>query len=83
VRASRPRYCYFPFGGGPRVCIGEGFAAMEGVLVLATMAQRWRLRLSAEPPLPRYPKLGTRPSDALRVRLERRVPSRVASGQVM
>jgi cytochrome P450 len=83
VRASRPRYCYFPFGGGPRVCIGEGFAAMEGVLVLATMAQRWRLRLSAEPPLPRYPKLGTRPSDALRVRLERRVPSRLASGQVM
>ena len=80
VRASRPRYCYFPFGGGPRVCIGEGFASMEGVLVLATMAQRWRLRLSAEPPLSRDPKLGTRPSDELRVRLEHRVLTPMGSG---
>jgi cytochrome P450 len=80
VRASRPRYCYFPFGGGPRVCIGEGFAAMEGVLVLATIAQRWRLRLLAEPPAPRDPRLGTRPSDALCLRLERRVPNPVGAG---
>ena len=80
VRAGRPRYCYFPFGGGPRVCIGEGFAAMEGVLVLATIAQRWRTRLLAEPPVQRDPKLGTRPSDELRVRLERRVPNHAGSG---
>jgi cytochrome P450 len=79
ARAGRPRYCYFPFGSGPRVCIGEGFATLEGVLVLATMAQRWRLWLSAEPPLPRDPRLGTRPSDELRVRLERRMPSPIGS----
>ena len=80
VRAGRPRYCYFPFGGGPRVCIGEGFASMEGVLVLATVAQRWRLRLPAGAPPRRDPRLGTRPSDELRVRLERRVPNHAGSG---
>ena len=42
--ASLPRFAYVPFGGGPRKCIGEGFAWMEGVLVLATLASRWRLR---------------------------------------
>ncbi len=80
LRASRPRYCYFPFGGGPRVCIGEGFASMEGVLLLATIAQRWRLQLLAAPPVPRDPRLGTRPSDELRVHLERRVPNLAGSG---
>jgi cytochrome P450 len=43
---ARPKFAYFPFGGGPRVCIGERFAWMEGVLALATLAQRWRLRLA-------------------------------------
>ena len=80
VRASRPRDCYFPFGGGPRVCIGEGFAVMEGVLVLATIAQRWRPRLRAEPPVQRDPRRGTRPSDELRLRLDRRVPNHTGSG---
>jgi cytochrome P450 len=42
--ASLPRFAYFPFGGGPHKCIGEGFAWMEGVLALATLARRWRLR---------------------------------------
>jgi cytochrome P450 len=42
--ASLPRFAYFPFGGGPRKCIGEGFAWMEGVLALATLARHWRLR---------------------------------------
>lgn len=40
-----PRYAYFPFGGGHRMCIGEGFAWMEGVLVLATIASRFRMKL--------------------------------------
>ena len=39
-----PRLAYFPFGAGPRSCIGEGFAWMEGTLVLATLAGKWRLR---------------------------------------
>ncbi|HEU0014479.1 MAG TPA: cytochrome P450 [Longimicrobium sp.] len=44
LEASLPRFAYFPFGAGPRKCIGEGFAWMEGVLALATLARRWRLR---------------------------------------
>jgi cytochrome P450 len=43
--AERPRFSYFPFGGGPRLCIGEPFAWMEGVLLLAAIGRRWRLRL--------------------------------------
>lgn len=46
--STRPKFSYFPFGGGARVCIGERFAWMEGVLLLATLAQKWRLRLSPE-----------------------------------
>ena len=46
ARAARPRFAYFPFGGGARQCIGESFAWMEGVLLLATLAQRWRFRLA-------------------------------------
>ena len=43
-RAARHHYSYVPFGGGPHQCLGEQFAWLEGVLVLATIAQRWRLR---------------------------------------
>ncbi len=45
ARESRPKFSYFPFGGGARVCIGERFAWLEGVLVLAALAQKWKLRL--------------------------------------
>jgi cytochrome P450 len=45
ARAARPKFAYFPFGGGARQCIGEPFAWMEGVIVLATLSQRWRFRL--------------------------------------
>src|SRR2546423_14698301 len=50
ARAARPQFSYFPFGGGPRRCLGEGFALMEGGLLIATLARAWRLRL-----LPRHP----------------------------
>src|SRR5262249_54378599 len=46
AKAARPRLTYFPFGAGPRQCIGEAFAWMETMLVLATSAQRWRLWLA-------------------------------------
>src|ERR1051325_2179248 len=49
--AQRPKFSYFPFGGGARVCIGERFAWMEGVLLLSTIAQRWRFHLTPGHPV--------------------------------
>jgi cytochrome P450 len=53
---DRPPLAYFPFGAGPRSCIGEAFGWMEGVLVLATIAQRWKLR----PVVPAFPDIEPR-----------------------
>lgn len=76
ARAARPRFAWFPFGGGARVCIGEHFATAEAVLVLATVAQRWRLRRAADAPGREPARLDplapTRPSDRWRMRIERR-----------
>jgi len=48
---SRPKFAYFPFGGGSRICIGEGFAWTEGVIVLQTLARKWRLSLAQSTPV--------------------------------
>lgn len=65
-----PRFAFFPFGGGNRVCIGEGFARMEAVLVLATLLRKWR----PEPLLPRLPephaRITLRPAGGYPVRLQ-------------
>lgn len=67
-----PRYAYCPFGGGPRTCIGSGFAMMEAVLLLATIAQKFRLTLVPGHPIVLYPSLTLRPAHGVRVVLERR-----------
>jgi cytochrome P450 len=70
---ERPRLAFFPFGGGPRVCIGEHFAWLEAVLILAVVAQRWRLVAPDGGPAPApVPGLLTRPPDSARMRLELR-----------
>ena len=72
ARAARPKFAYYPFGGGNRVCIGEGFAWMEGILILATLAQQWRMRLAPgyQPVL--WPAVTLRPRNGMPMFLERR-----------
>ncbi|HEX9235965.1 MAG TPA: cytochrome P450, partial [Actinomycetota bacterium] len=71
AEAARPKFAYFPFGGGPRLCIGESFAWMEGALVLAAMAARWRLRLVPDQQIALHPRITLRPRSGLLMRLER------------
>jgi cytochrome P450 len=67
-RRDRPRWAFFPFGGGVRQCIGEGFAWTEGVLALATVARRWRLQPLPQHPLRLEPLITLRPRAGLWMR---------------
>lgn len=67
-----PKYAYFPFGGGPRLCIGNTFAMMETVLVLAAMAQRYRFTLVEGHPVIPYPTFTLRPQKGIKAVLARR-----------
>jgi cytochrome P450 len=72
AKAARPKFAYFPFGGGARQCIGEPFAWMEGVLVLATLGQRWRFRLDAGTRVEPQALITLRPRRGIRMRAEAR-----------
>jgi cytochrome P450 len=69
------KYAYFPFSGGPRVCIGNSFAMMEAVLVLATIAQRYRLKLVPDQVVEPWPVFTLRPRNGIRMVLEKRILS--------
>ena len=72
AKAKRPKLAYFPFGAGPRQCIGESFAWMEGVLALATIGQKWKLRLVPGQKVEPQPLITLRPKHGLRMILELR-----------
>jgi cytochrome P450 len=61
---ERPRFAYWPFGGGTRICVGEQFAWMEGVLVLAALVRRWEVRVAAPFPVPE-PIITLRPTGGM------------------
>jgi cytochrome P450 len=67
-----PKYAYLPFGGGPRVCIGNAFAMMEAVLVLAAVAGRYRLKLAPDQKVAPWPVFTLRPRRGIRMIVEKR-----------
>ncbi len=68
-KAALPKFAYFPFGGGPRQCIGESFAWMELALVVATIAQRWRLQLVPGHPVAPQPVVTLRTKHGMKMTL--------------
>jgi cytochrome P450 len=72
AKARRGKFTYFPFGAGFRQCIGESFAWMEGVLLLATLGQKWKLRLVPNHPVEPEPLITLRPKFGMRMKLEAR-----------
>jgi cytochrome P450 len=67
ARESRPQFSYFPFGGGARRCIGEQFAWMEGVLLLATIAKEWKFRLNPGQKVEMQPLVTLRPKHGMKM----------------
>jgi len=72
AKARRLKFTYFPFGAGARQCIGESFAWMEGILLLATLAQKWKLKLVPGHLVEPEPLITLRPKYGMRMELEAR-----------
>src|SRR5262249_26692652 len=71
-RAALHPYAYFPFGAGPRKCIGESFAWTEAMLAIAAIARKWRFRLAPDQKVVARPVLQIQPRYGMRMILERR-----------
>jgi cytochrome P450 len=69
---GRHRYAYYPFGGGPRLCIGNGFAMVEAAIIIAAVAQRFTLKNASDQPAAVEPGVTLRPKHGLEMRIERR-----------
>jgi cytochrome P450 len=72
VKEAGQKFIYFPFGGGVRRCIGEQFAWMEGVLLLAALARKWKLTLTPEQKFRLQPMMTLRPKFGMKMRIEKR-----------
>jgi cytochrome P450 len=70
--AARPRFAYIPFGGGPRGCIGSQFAMLEAQLIVATIAQRYRIELLRDQQIGPEPLITLRPKPGIRARILKR-----------
>jgi cytochrome P450 len=67
-----PRFSYFPFGGGIRGCVGEPFAWIEGILVIATIYRKWKMHHDPEHKVDLKPLITLRPKYGMRMKLERK-----------
>ncbi len=80
--ARLPKYAYFPFGGGPRACIGASFATMEIVLVLATIGQKFKLELVPDHRVEIYPAMSLRPKDGVKAIVHSRTRPNPLAGAI-
>jgi cytochrome P450 len=76
-----PRYAYLPFGAGPRVCIGNAFAMMEARLILATVAQRYKLSLEPDQKVLPVQVITVKPKGPVWMKLQRRTDFGKVSGR--
>ena len=67
-----PRFSYFPFGGGIRGCVGESFAWMEGILLIATFCKQWKMHHDINHKVELKPLITLRPKYGMQMKLERR-----------
>ena len=72
MKSNLPKMAYFPFGGGPRGCVGAPFAWMEGILVLARIASKWKLELQDRGYVEMLPRTTLRPKKGITMRATRR-----------
>jgi len=79
LAARLHRFAYMPFGGGPRVCIGDRFAMMEAVLILATISRRYRLERTSDAEIVPFPSITLRPEGGVWMRLSQRQPMPIES----
>ena len=80
ARTDRPKLAYLPFGGGPRICIGNSFAMMEHAIVLCAAVRHWRLESIPGHEVRTEPRITLRPRGGLPMRLMRRQPARSDTG---
>jgi cytochrome P450 len=80
AESARPRFAYIPFGGGPRGCIGSQFAMMEAQLIVAAIAQRYRIQLVPGQNIRPEPLITLHPAPGIRATLEKRAPQRRCGG---
>lgn len=72
VREAGQKNIYFPFGGGVRRCIGESFAWTEGILLIASLARKWKLRLMPEQKIGLQPMITLRPKFGMKMQIHKR-----------
>jgi cytochrome P450 len=72
IKEAGQKFIYFPFGAGVRRCVGEQFAWMEGILLLATLARKWKLSLMPEQKIGLQPMMTLRPKFGMKMQIQKR-----------